>query len=41
MPLAAQVMEMMQTLAADGCETLDHGALGLFYEKLNNLSLKK
>jgi 2-hydroxy-3-oxopropionate reductase len=41
MPLAAQVMEMMQTLAADGCEALDHGALGLFYEKLTNLSLKK
>jgi 2-hydroxy-3-oxopropionate reductase len=41
MPLAAQVMEMMQNLAADGHETLDHGALGLFYEKLNNISLKK
>jgi 2-hydroxy-3-oxopropionate reductase len=41
MPLVAQVMEMMQNLAADGHETLDHGALGLFYEKLNNISLKK
>ena len=41
MPLVAQVMEMMQNLAADGHETLDHGSLGLFYEKLNNISLKK
>ncbi|MDR1740575.1 MAG: 2-hydroxy-3-oxopropionate reductase [Synergistaceae bacterium] len=41
MPLVAQVMEMMQNLAADGHETLDHGALGLFYEKLNGISLKK
>jgi 2-hydroxy-3-oxopropionate reductase len=41
MPLVAQVMEMMQNLAAEGHETLDHGALGLFYEKLNSISLKK
>jgi 2-hydroxy-3-oxopropionate reductase len=40
MPLASSVMEMMQTLAADGKETLDHGALGLYYEKLNGISLK-
>ncbi len=41
MPLTAQLMEMFQNLAGDGHETLDHGALGLFYEKLNGLSLKK
>ena len=41
MPLVAQVMEMMQNLAADGHDALDHGALGLFYEKLNGISLKK
>jgi len=41
MPLTSQLMEMFQNLAADGHETLDHGALGLFYEKLNGLSLKK
>ena len=41
MPLVAQVMEMMQNLAADGHDTLDHGSLGLFYEKLNKISLKK
>ena len=41
MPLAAQLMEMMQNLANDGHETLDHGALGLYYEKMNGVSLKK
>ena len=41
MPLVAQGMEMMQNLAADGHDVLDHGALGLFYEKLNGISLKK
>ncbi|MFW5986356.1 MAG: 2-hydroxy-3-oxopropionate reductase [Halanaerobiales bacterium] len=41
MPLTAQVMEMMQNLLGDGHTEVDHGGLGLFYEKLNNLSLKK
>jgi 2-hydroxy-3-oxopropionate reductase len=41
MPLSAQVMEMMQNLARNGYETLDHGALGLYYENLNGVSLKK
>jgi 2-hydroxy-3-oxopropionate reductase len=41
MPLTTQVMEMMQTMAAEGNSELDHGGLALFYEKLNNLSLKK
>jgi len=41
MPLCAQVMEMMQTLMAEGYTELDHGALALFYEKLNVISLKK
>ena len=40
MPLTAQVMEMMQTLMADGHSDVDHGGLALFYEKMNNLSLK-
>ncbi|SFL53727.1 2-hydroxy-3-oxopropionate reductase [Halanaerobium salsuginis] len=40
MPLAAQVMEMMQKLISDGHTEVDHGGLGLFYEKLNNISLK-
>ena len=41
MPLTAQVMEMMQTLIAEGHTDVDHGGLALFYEKMNNLSLKK
>ncbi len=41
MPLAAQVMEMMQKLVADGYTEVDHGGLALFYESLNNISLKK
>ncbi len=41
MPLCAQVMEMMQTLVADGYSEIDHGGLALFYEKLNSISLKK
>ena len=41
MPLTAQVMEMMQVLIADGNEETDHGGLALFYEKMNNISLKK
>lgn len=40
MPLSAQVMEMMQVLTADGHTELDHGALALFYEKMNGISLK-
>ncbi len=41
MPLTAQVMEMMQTLMADGHTELDHSGLALFYEKINGISLKK
>lgn len=40
-PLSAQVLEMMIALANDGHEGLDHGSLGLYYEKLNNVSLKE
>ncbi|HZK11289.1 MAG TPA: 2-hydroxy-3-oxopropionate reductase [Atribacterota bacterium] len=41
MPLTAQVMEMMQTLMADGHTEADHGGLAMFYEKLNSISLEK
>jgi len=41
MPLTAQVMEMMQTLMADGHTDMDHGGLALFYEKMSGVSLKK
>jgi 2-hydroxy-3-oxopropionate reductase len=41
MPLSAQVMEMMQNLLNTGQEEVDHAGLGIFYEKLNDLSLKQ
>jgi 2-hydroxy-3-oxopropionate reductase len=34
LPLTALVMEMMQTLKADGLEKCDHSALAKYYEKL-------
>lgn len=40
-PLSGQVIEMMIALANEGHETKDHGSLGLYYEKLNNVSLKE
>ncbi|MDR1514411.1 MAG: 2-hydroxy-3-oxopropionate reductase [Synergistaceae bacterium] len=40
-PLSAQVAEMMIALAGEGRDTLDHGALGLYYEKLNGVNLKE
>ena len=41
MPLASNVMEMMQALLAEDKTEEDHGALALYYEKVNNLSLKR
>lgn len=35
LPLTAQVMEMMQTLRADGCDQNDHSALAKYYAKLS------
>jgi 2-hydroxy-3-oxopropionate reductase len=39
MPLTTSVMEMMQSLMAAGMAEKDHGALALFYEKINAMSL--
>jgi len=41
MPLSASVMEMMQSLLAEGHQDVDHGGLALFYEKVAGISLKK
>lgn len=38
-PLTAQVMEMMQSLKADGNEKDDHSALLKYYEKVSDISL--
>ena len=40
-PLSGQVIEMMIALANEGHETKDHGSLGLYYEKLNNVVMKE
>lgn len=39
LPLTAQVMEMMQQLAADGQGEKDHSALVKYYEKLTGVSI--
>jgi len=36
LPLTAAVMEMMQTLRADGMGQCDHSALAKYYEKLSS-----
>src|SRR5574344_1071713 len=41
MPLAAEVMEMMQALKADGFEKEDHSVLAKYYEKLTNMKIGK
>lgn len=39
LPLTAQVMEMMQTLKADGCGQEDHSALAKYYQKLSGTAI--
>ena len=39
LPLTAVVMEMMQTLRADGCGLDDHSALAKFYAKLSGTAI--
>ena len=39
-PLTSQVMEMMQSLKADGCAKEDHSALVKFYEKISDTIVK-
>jgi 2-hydroxy-3-oxopropionate reductase len=41
MPLTAQVMEMMQTLRADGCGQNDHSGLAKYYAKLAGTTIGK
>ena len=40
LPLTAAVMEMMQTLRADGCGQDDHSALAKYYEKITGETIK-
>jgi 2-hydroxy-3-oxopropionate reductase len=39
MPLTAQVMEMMQTLRADGCGQNDHSGLAKYYAKISGTKI--
>ena len=39
MPLTAQVMEMMQTLHADGCGQNDHSGLAKYYAKISGMKI--
>jgi 2-hydroxy-3-oxopropionate reductase len=41
MPLTAQVMEMMQTLHADGCGQNDHSGLAKYYAKVSGTRIGK
>lgn len=39
LPLSAQVMEMFQTLRADGCGSDDHSALAKYYAKVSGVKI--
>lgn len=41
LPLTSMVLEMMETLKADGHEMEDHGSLVKFYEKLANIEVHR
>lgn len=40
-PLTSQVMEIMQSLKADGYEKEDHSSIVRYYEKISNVSVEK
>lgn len=41
LPLTAQLMEIMQSLKADGCEMDDHSAIVKYYEKISKVSVER
>ena len=41
LPLTAMVMEMMQTLRADGCGQNDHSGLAKYYAKVSGTKIGK
>lgn len=41
LPLAAQVMEIMQAIKLDGCGVEDHSSIVKFYEKLANIEVTR
>ena len=41
LPLTAELMEIMQSLKADGCEKEDHSSIVKYYEKISKVSVEK
>ena len=41
LPLASQVMEMMQAIKLDGCGVEDHSSIIKFYEKIANTEVTR
>jgi 2-hydroxy-3-oxopropionate reductase len=41
LPLAAQVMEIMQAIKQDGCDVEDHSSIVKFYEKIANVEVTR
>ncbi len=41
LPLAAQVMEIMQAIKQDGCGIEDHSSIVKYYEKISNIEVKR
>ncbi|KAA3661742.1 MAG: 2-hydroxy-3-oxopropionate reductase, partial [Calditrichaeota bacterium] len=41
LPLAAQVVEIMQAIKQDGCGVEDHSSIVKFYEKIANVEVRK
>jgi len=41
LPLTAQIMEIMQSLKADGCSMDDHSAIVKYYERVSDVSVEK
>jgi len=41
LPLASQVMEIMQAIKQDGCDVEDHSSIVKFYEKIANIEVSR
>ena len=39
LPIASQVMEIMQAIKQDGCGVEDHSSIVKYYEKLANIEI--
>lgn len=41
LPLASQVMEIMQAIKQDGCDVEDHSSIVKYYEKISNIEVSR